>query len=485
MNSIGKNYVINLLFPVIPLLIAVATIPLYVKWIGPTRLGILSLVWLAIGYSGFLDVGLSRATANSLAKIDEEDRDSRRHILSSAVFTNLGIGLVGATSGAILWFGSLWFFRDRITSDWLELIDASPAIFLAMPILLLSGVLAGALEARGRFFPVNLVSSVGGVAAQILPIGVAILVSPSLALLVPIVILVRSATALALFLIVVAHEGRIRFADFQSTTAKRLLTYGGWVTISSLVSPLLASSDQFVIASFLGPIGVAYYSVSMTLAIRAQLVPTALSRTIFPRLSTLPPDQSRALAEKAIIAVAYGFPVVICPAILAAPVLFSLWLGSDFAANAVPIAAVLFAGAWANSIGYVSYSYLHGQGKPDIPAKLHLLELVPFLMGLWVCVSVFGLMGAAFAYVIRCLVDTALLTLQAKISSRSLVKALGGGLLVVLSEILSRQLDGGLLTRGAAATAVGLLALLAFCAAAPDVRRSVMSLARSMLVSRH
>jgi O-antigen/teichoic acid export membrane protein len=54
---------------------------------------------------------------------------------------------------------------------------------------------------------------------------------------------------------------------------------------------------------------------------------------------------------------------------------------------------------------------LQGIGRPDLTAKVHLAEVVPFLTLLWILTSHFGLIGTALAWVMRVTADLVLLLL--------------------------------------------------------------------------
>jgi hypothetical protein len=62
-----------------------------------------------------------------------------------------------------------------------------------------------------------------------------------------------------------------------------LLRYGGWVTLTGLVGPLLKVVDRVVIGSVLGATAVTRYTVPFALVSRVQVLSRSLARTIFPR----------------------------------------------------------------------------------------------------------------------------------------------------------------------------------------------------------
>jgi O-antigen/teichoic acid export membrane protein len=99
--------------------------------------------------------------------------------------------------------------------------------------------------------------------------------------------------------------------------------------------------------------------------------------------------------------------------IAAFPVFTQHWVGRSFAEHAAPIGIVLLVGIWVNGLAFIPYGHLQASGRPDIAAKFHAIELVPFLGLLWLGVHYFGLIGAAYAWTLRVVLDAALLFIAA------------------------------------------------------------------------
>jgi hypothetical protein len=66
-------------------------------------------------------------------------------------------------------------------------------------------------------------------------------------------------------------------------------------------------------------------------------------------------------------------------------------------------------GALINSAANVATSFLHAAGRPDVSAKLQMIELPLYLPLVWWLVQGLGIEGAALAWVLRIAVDSALL----------------------------------------------------------------------------
>jgi O-antigen/teichoic acid export membrane protein len=66
----------------------------------------------------------------------------------------------------------------------------------------------------------------------------------------------------------------------------------------------------------------------------------------------------------------------------------------------------LAAGVFMNSLGQVAFAMIQGAGRPDLTAKLHLIELPLYLLGVCWLINTYGIKGAAIAWVARIGIDT-------------------------------------------------------------------------------
>ena len=238
-----------------------------------------------------------------------------------------------------------------------------------------------------------------------------------------------------------------------------MLGYGGWISVSNIVSPILASLDQFLIGSIMGVAAVAHYTVPMNLVVRSQMFSGAVARTSFPRMSSLAADGARALGARALSSLGYGYAAVCAPAIILSPVFFRYWIGADFALLAAPVAQILFLGAWINGLAFIAFTLLQGQGRPDITGKLHRIELLPFLAILWILTSTLGIKGAAIAWSLRCAADALALFWMSGINQRDVLSALRPAVLLAASEVGAWFIGSRLGLALFAAVLVGLIGL--------------------------
>lgn len=404
-RTLKANFAINVAGAVVPLAVSLVTVPIYIRHIGDARYGVLSIVWVLLGYLGFLDFGLSRAAVRSLARLKDAPQEERARVLVTTLALNAGLGLLGSVVLATL--GSYLLQHVLNVPDALkpEIARALPWIVVLFPLALVGGVAIGTLESRERFAMANVLGVGGTAAGQIIPVILAVAVGPSLAVVIPTAVVVRIVSVVLGLWAVWRQEGPLSPRHVDRTKARELLSYGSWLTVSGVIGPVLVSLDQFALGSLLGVSAVTYYAVPMSLVTRSQVFPSALVRTIFPRLSGVSSDEAQRLATRAFMMIAFAYATVCAPAVVLAPTFLQIWISPGFATASGPVAAVLFAGAWTNALAFVPLEVLQAQGKPDVSGKLHAAELIPFIIVLLGLTAAFGLLGAAIAWCLRVMID--------------------------------------------------------------------------------
>ena len=456
-KTLKTSFAINLLSPSARIAVALVTIPIYVRHVGDARYGVISIMWVLLGYFGFLDLGLSRAATNALAKLREAPQQERARVLLTTFALNFGFGVVGAVVLFIL--GGFLLQHVISIPDALkpEVARSFPWIAVLFPLALISGVGFGALESRERFLLTNTLQIVGVSITQIAPAVVAATVSPSLTVVIPTAVVAQILSVVVALTVVYRLEGPFSVRAFDRREARALLGYGSWISVSNIIGPLLVSFDQFLIGSIMGVASVAHYAVPMNLVARSQIFPAALARTFFPRMSGLSTGEARLLGARALSSLGFGYAAVCAAAIILSPAFFRYWIGGDFALLAAPVAQILFLGAWINGLAFVAFTLIQSQGRPDITGKLHMIEIVPFLLILWALTSTFGINGAAIAWSVRSTADALALFWVSGIPRRDVLSALRPGALLVASEVATRFAGSEL---GLALPAAGLVGLI-------------------------
>jgi O-antigen/teichoic acid export membrane protein len=158
--------------------------------------------------------------------------------------------------------------------------------------------------------------------------------------------------------------------------------------------------------------------VPYNLVSRLSILPGALSTSLFPRFSRTESEDGKHLAERGLhLLLAIMTPITVT-GIALLPLFLKYWISPAFSRQGAVVGMLLLAGVWINGLAYIPYSLLQGQGRPDITAKLHLLELPFFLLLLWGGIRWLGLPGAALAWSLRVAADALLLFYFARLPLR-------------------------------------------------------------------
>jgi O-antigen/teichoic acid export membrane protein len=417
-TSYLKNTVFNLAGNIAPLLVGIASIPFLIKGMGTDRFGVLNIAWMLIGYFSLFDMGLGRALTQLVAeKIGKGEQDDIPAIFWTSSLLMLVLGLIGAALIASL--SPLLIYRVLKIPLMLqqEMLHSVWVLSVAIPFVILTTAFIGFLSAYQRFDIINTIR---------LPMAIAMFASPLLVLqfsnsliyIFAVLLLMRVIAFGAHYIYCVRLEPRLKEGiHFNSKLIKPLLRFGGWMTVSNILSPVLMYFDRFFIGAMISLSAVAYYTTPYEFVTRILVLPMALVSVIFPAFAeTYIQNKKHAVrlyAQSVKYIVLCMFPVIVAVVLFAQDGM-TVWLGNEFAAQSYRALQWLAIGVFFNSLAFVPFAFLQGIGKPDITSKLHLMEVAIYVPVLMLLIKNFGIDGAAMAWAARVLIDTLLLFYCAK-----------------------------------------------------------------------
>jgi len=404
----------------LPLLIAAATIPHLLESLGSQRFGLLTLAWGLIGYASALDLGVGRAATHRIAELRAGSEAEHRNIpvvLSTAVRVTLVTGGIAA----LLILLSLLFGVDRLLKadqvPSLEIKLSIVCLALALPLQAISAAYRGVNEAYLNFRGVSMLRVLLGAANFGLPFVIA-LFSHSVHWLV-LSLVVSRALALWAFRLL-AHncmrdEGSLPRAvsGYSRDEARRLMRFGGWFTLSSVLNPVVASADRFYIASVISAAAAASYVIPYEMVAQSLILVGAITTVAFPYFSQIrvsEPERARKIFRKTLAVSLGGMAAVTVFFLLLGEAVLSIWLGKSVSSESHDVIRILSLGLIPYTVGTMCVALLHAAGKTDVTAKVNIVEFPLFLAMIYLMVSHFGIVGAAYAWVIRVTLDAAILT---------------------------------------------------------------------------
>lgn len=468
-RALARNSALNAAGQLAPLLVAVAVLPYLLGELGPERFALLTLAWTIIGYFGFLDLGLGRATTQFVAGLLGADRAGG---VNRVVWSSLTIQTVLGTAGAL----AIAALASVLARDVLRVTD--PALLaetqstlrlvaLGLPLVLLSGTFSGVLEAYQRFDLMNLVRVPSSIATLIIPTaGVAFQASlPSIVLG---IVVARACALLCFGGLAVRIGGVARPVRPHVPTLRRLLGFGGWLTVSLMAVPILTYAERLLIGGLRSLTELAYYAVPFEIVARTAIIPSAIALTLFPAFSHA--QRSGAQVDQLFrrpmrLLFLLQWPLLVMLWLFPGDIL-AAWIGPDVADAGEVVLRLLAAAFFLNAFSQVALAGIQGLGRPDLKARLDLVEVPLFILLAVLMIPRFGIAGAAGAKLLVSFADTALLFLFAgRLNARPMI-------------------DWSRLRRHPAAAGATILvvSLVGFSAAAPLTIRIVAAVAGIILL---
>ena len=412
-HRISRNIAWNFVGICSPLVLALITIPQLIAALGIAKFGVLTLVWMLVGYFSVFDMGLGRSLTKLVAeRIDTDQEDEIPLLVWAALGIMIGLGLCGTI---IIVFSANWFVSGvlNIPSELSsETIAAFFYLSFSIPIVISSNALRGVLEAYQEFGLVNIVRIPLGMITFLGPLVVSFY-SDSLVVIAVVLVFARIVSWSTYLFICLKKYPLIRtFGSFQKELFVKLLSFGGWMTVSNLVGPMLLFLGRFFIAAMISAEAVAYFVTPYEVVSRLLIIPAVLVSVLFPEIARLGRNNNARVRQLYKISL-LGLGLVM--AILCGLVYglsetgLALWIDEEFSLSSYRVAQILAVGVFINAFGHIAQVLLQGSGRPDITAKVHVAELVVYIPYLWYLISVFGIEGAAYAWSIRVMISTCIL----------------------------------------------------------------------------
>ena len=409
--SITRNTAWNFAGVAAPVPVALLAIPALIAGLGVERFGILTIGWALMGYFGVFDLGMSRATTKYLAEAchDGDDAAARQLFWSSAA-AHLALGSLG---GLILFLAARPL-ESTLTVDPSLRGETRMALYLlavSVPIVVLTSVTRGLLEALHRFDLVNVVKVPASMITYLGPL-VAMAFTERLPPVIAVILVARAAVLVIYLVMCFAALPAIRTVAAPSySTLRMLLALGGWLTVGTLLTPVLVSIDRFVIGSAVSAAAVTTYAAPYEVVTKLWMFSGSLLGVLFPHFAIVSsePAALRTLYRSALSSLVLSTTSAAALIIVFSPEFFHAWLGGELAAEGVAIARWLTVGVLINVIAQVPYTTLQATGHADVTGRLQLLQLPVYCVAAWLAASSWGVTGVAIVWASRAAVDAVLM----------------------------------------------------------------------------
>ncbi len=178
-----------------------------------------------------------------------------------------------------------------------------------------------------------------------------------------------------------------------------------------------------------------YYTVPQNLVTRLNMLPNAVVRTLFPRLSAIDRDHADKLVRQSLEFLNGVFTPIMIVAIFALQPFLDLWVGPELALQSAPVGRVLVIGIWLVGQASVVRILIQSQVNPARAGLAGVIQLPFFVAALWFGVAHFGLIGAAVVVAARALVDYGVLLMLSSVRRRPILLDMAAHLAFLLASL--------------------------------------------------
>ena len=388
MSSILKNSTITFSSRILIFVLGLGTSIIVARTLGPKGKGIYTLilliptVMLRLGTLG-IEVANVYFTGSKKYKIED--------IVSNSLLSSLLLGSI-----LFLLFFNIYplsIFQNFLKSNQLNGIYLRFAV-LAVPFLLLSGYLRSILLGKEEIIIFNKINILETV-FDLMVIIILLLIFKQGIFGAIIAFLLTSIFTALLVIFFIKKYTKINFS-YNGKLFKDTINYGIMAYFSNLTTFLNYRLDMFLVAFFLGPIEVGYYSITVGMAEKIWMLPNSISTVLFPRISSIENTKANNLTPR--VARHTFFIILITSLILAvlAKPLIKILFGDVFLPSVMPL-LILLPGIISISVAEIICTDLAGRGMPKYSFYSAVISLgVNIPLNLWL-IPRWGISGAAFA----------------------------------------------------------------------------------------
>lgn len=405
-----RHTVYNAAGLIVPIVVAIVTMPILIKSLGVDRFGLLTLIWAIVSYFGIFDLGLGRALTQQISVLMVKEKWAS---INSLVRTSLVLLLfLGLLAGLLLLCVTPLLaeqIKGQICSE--EVTGALHAMAFALPFIVVTSGVRGALEAKHCFGILNVIRLPMGMINFVGPVVIALYGSGRLDDISWLLAYARSISfTIHLYYMCKEMPGIFRQVFLEPQWLRAVIINGGWMTVSNIVNPLLGYLDRFIVGFLLPASFVAYYATPQELILKLYIIPGALTAVLFPRFAAdFISGASKALYWKSVWAVSVLMAAFCLLNYFFAFQILNTWISTEFAINSFMTMKILLVGILFGTISSIPYTHLQAIGRAKIAAISHVVQ-VPFFLALSYKFTLeWGIEGAAVAWSARLAIDAVVL----------------------------------------------------------------------------
>lgn len=405
--SLKHNVVANYLGAIWNALMALAFVPLYIKYLGMESYALIGIFAMLQGWLSLLDMGMSPALSREMARFTGGgvDPQSIRNLLRSIEVICYSIA---AFFAFIIWGGSGWLASGWLKAESLPLDVVSQAIAitgLVIALRFVENIYRSSILGLQRHVMLNVLSSGMATLRGLGAVGVLLYVSPTIhAYFIWQGIISLATVGLLSSIVYRTLPASVVAPTFSSSALKKIWRFAIGSLALTALSLLLTQVDKLLLSRLLTLTAFGYYVFAVGVAQTPFIAVAPITQAFFPRFTQLMQKEDSVGLTAAyhtaaqLVTVLLGSATVIL--MLFGNDILALWTGDNsLAESTYRLVAVLSLGGLLNGLMTIPYNLQLSAGWTGLMIKINLVVVLIVIPALLWVVPGYGAIGAAWIWV--------------------------------------------------------------------------------------
>lgn len=369
-----KNIFYTVIANIIPLLVAIITIPKIINTSGYENFGLLMYFWSILTVIGLADFGVSKAILFNNSQTS--NMETNRQTLIIGLFASVGVSTLYFLIFIAL--ASLSINHTTITNATSYNDAKSSLIVIGLIIFptIISAALRSALEAQQNFLISSTTKMITQSAIFLAPTFAVVRSDPENFLFNTFAILLAVrliSTAILLVKVARSHGLNLRDVTSQKPIKKRdFILDCAWFGLNGFTGPILGQSDKWFMTLFFGAATGGIYATASQIVTKFLLFPSAVVTVYFPKFAAHLDNKDRRISN---LLVTVSTTIFATSAITWGEPILKWWLSESYTPEILNFGLILLLGVVFNALAQLPYTELQARGYSKHVSIIQLTEL--------------------------------------------------------------------------------------------------------------
>jgi O-antigen/teichoic acid export membrane protein len=406
--SLGRNIVLNFMSRTWSSILAIALIPVYIKFMGIEAYGLVGVFATMTSVLGLLDLGIGATMTRELARrsVGGDRENSQRDLVRTLEIIYWGLALL---AGFLIFFGSTfiansWIITEKIPTS--SIVSAVRLMGISFAFQFPMSLYQGGLMGLQRQLLVNTITIILSTFRGLGAILALWLVAPNIVVFFQWQVIISVVGSIIFFAAMwFSLPKSKRAAKFTLQIINDIWKYAAAISTNALLGIILSQLDKVILSKLLSLKMFGYYSIAATVSSVIWMIIVPYNTALFPSLVQLYEKNDMIQLRRLFHASSQWLSLILFPVsaiiVVFSSQILSLWMNdSEIVNNSYLIVSLLAFGTMLNGIVSLPANCAPAFGWPLLMTYTNLVQAFLVLPLIVYMVYLFQSIGAGIAWII-------------------------------------------------------------------------------------